>query len=435
MNLITYPYDINNFWSRFPYDSGYYWSRAASILDGTDTLFRGFVFPLYLGICGSLWNNIKAWFFIYTLVNSVFFSIILPALVNFKDYKEYSLAFSIKVFISFALLYLFFWGTFVYPLSDLFALQCACISIFYMKRIFFDEINKVIFIAINMFISAIFAYFSYNTRTIYLFFVIAASLYFIFYLVFRCKKNNVIKVIACISFFLGLCFASFPQIFLNHKKYGNFSPLVPTNGLMSHQVFWGLEIQRYETYVGKEIDVPQVNFNDIHGDRLYSEYTTNYGTKSLKNYLKFVFHHPIDMAGLYMRHLINMMLPVFPSEYIQNLNNPKFLYAILSSLVLFLWGISVFSNCISIKKTLYLIPILIPTIMIIPGAVEGRFSLPIYVYILSSFFMLTDFSLIWNILKKHYVKLVIAFIVFELLLLAIWTECLGSYRQNILLNW
>lgn len=426
------PFSSKDIAQRFPFDSGDYWNRAKKILNGTDDGFRGYFFPLYLGAIGSLWNNVVLWTIFNIAFNSLFFSLFFPMFLLSKENRIYDLQRSIRIFISFLLFYICYFGLIVYPLSDVFTIQCAVISIICIRRMIShikSGNSKYLFFA---FISGFVMYITYNVRTIYLFFVLTEFILMI--ILFFKEKIKISKQFLCLLIIVfGLIFASIPQVIFNFNNTKKLSPFVHTSNLIFQQLKWGLEMKRCDGYVGENKEIPPLMvYSDNSGIKLLNELNND----TIKSYIKLCIKHPIEISGVVVRHFINMIFPAFPSVYIRNQSSHKIFPVFVSFTVYFLFAFSLITGILRLNNNAAsFLPIFISLLFILPGAVEQRFG--------ASVFIFTSFNLILNVnVKKlleeislHKIRFIISYFGILLLLIAIWTDCLGSYAQDILIAW
>lgn len=186
--------------------------------------------------------------------------------------------------------------------------------------------------------------------------------------------NIVDAIVGFAGIVLGILAAGIPQVVMNYKNLGSFSIGVPTNGLMLQQMFWGIKYQRYDTYIPRGTDT-------VHPD-LQVFFTDAAGVKILQE---------------------------------MNLNSSKWLLGVIGFSTLFISVLSMALNsCRSWKMLGWLTPVLIPSILIIPGAVEYRFSIGIYFY----FIMNLCFNIDW---KGFVLKIIILGLCF-----AIWSSMLSG---------
>ena len=82
------------------------------------------------------------------------------------------------------------------------------------------------------------------------------------------------------------------------------------------------------------------------------------------------------------------------------------------------------------KTLIFMAPILLPVIFIIPGSVEARFGMPLMVYFLIILFVCSDINKLYHIVKLHWFKTVVLGALLFGLILSIWTNTLMSYNGS-----
>lgn len=321
-----------------------------------------------------------------------------------------------KMLALFALMYSFWSGLFLYFLTDAVALMFLSIGIYFL---FLDK-------KIGYLLGGVFMYITYNTRTIYLFPIIVIIL-FLFIYKLRAKDKSVF--LATVFIFAGIILAAIPQVIVNKNNHGVISAKVYTagnsgdygNGLFSWQLAQGLKLAEYETYVGvrDKHSSGGVAFTDTTGERIWREEGIDSQTVIIKDIVKLFFKYPLDMVGIYVRHFINMLNPVWGEMYIKNLEKVKIHLTIINYIILYIivyWNIGVKEKSIkNIKELLtdsnkeklkiYITrcTLLIPCIAILPGSVELRFFYPmymlIYVYLIYNI-GLSGIKKVWMSCKK-----------------------------------
>ena len=246
----------------------------------------------------------------------------------------------------------------------------------------------------------------------------------------KCKgfRAVILCALRCLVACIGGLIAAVPQIYMNYINLGIKSMAVPTNGLMQSQIFWGLQYQRYDTYMNYASDMvhtsPAMYFADNAGQLLINE---AYSTQTFADYFKLVVKHPIDVFLIYVRHAINYLFPAWPEAYIYDLYKCKWILGIIAFTIFFIVISAYLFKCFKgTTNLLYYIPIVTPAILIIPGAVEYRFSYPIYICVLCQFFLNIDLKkYIRNIMDKKGTVLV-TYIVTLVLTFTIWANMLAS---------
>lgn len=413
------------------FDALDYWTRGELLKEGRFYLgsidgFRGYIYPLYLGVINKIGGR-TAWNIFNAIIVATFFSWILPQMHIKKGFDKTVL---IKVSILCILLGILFIGLLVYPLSDLFAMIIISIATICMKKALDREgIVKFIYI----FLVGVFCYLAYNTRTIYMY--AGYTMLVVFAVLSFSGKSKKLK-----SVFLVLgeivvgsigCFvAAIPQIIMNYINLGKFCMGVPTGGLMLAQMYWGIQYQRYDTYfvtIADEVHpYPNVFFVDPSGMKLLNG-MYSMGFSSWSDYFRLFFTHPVDFILIYVRHFVNYLFPCWPQIYTKNLNSIKWLLGLLGFTLFFITLYVFFEKCIkNYKDIVYYIPLVVPAILIIPGAVEYRFSLAIYVFSICQLLFNVDYQKVKTSFASQKWKSIILYLIFMLLCFTIWSNMLAN---------
>ncbi len=372
-------------------DAGDYWTYGEHLVAGKFSLdsidgFRGYFFPLWLAVTNLAGGGSRiGWLIINAALVSFFLTVLLPQLTGTKIENNKGMIFSLILPV---FLIILFRGVIVYPLSDLFAdfaLLCIYIILLIRKHSRGSRLKE----------------------------------FFIFF----------------VSFSGGCIFGSIPQIIMNYKNLHIFSPMVPTKGLMLQQMLWGLQYQRYDTYLGTDPahPSPRVFFIDSAGQQIL-ELAGNVSLDGWGDYFRLFLSHPIDFLSIYAKHLVNMILPCWPDIYVTDLSSVKWLLGLFGVTILFIAVYALMEGCLKNQNGLiWFIPLLIPAILIIPGAVEGRFALPFYIFALSQLSLNLDTAKLkqkltarkWTVLTIYTITMALCF--------AVWSGMLASESVTKLL--
>lgn len=137
-----------------------------------------------------------------------------------------------------------------------------------------------------------------------------------------------------------------PQMYINGHYTGNYTPRVLTEQLSGYStslekthIFLGLSASRYETYLGNPIDypTPAVLFIDPIGQTLLAREGITLANFSYFSLLGLLIKYPLDVLGIYTRHLISLLTPVFQETYIFSIYKSK-TFTIFLSIVLWIIG-------------------------------------------------------------------------------------------------
>ena len=366
----------------YRYDASQYWNYGKLFPNLSDS-FRGYVFPMFNAICykiGTIFGNEYAG---YWIISSVVFAILFTYIYKYiamllgfnRDSEQVGWSGVACAVVTFVL----FRGLFLYPLSDLYAFFVSLGSIILLHKIVTTKSEKKsCFWAVMLGITI---YAGYNIRTIYLFvgIVIVAGIIAYFFV-----KRKWVEMIRIGSFlFVGMCVCALPQMILNNKLYGIFTWKVQTDNLMLLHLFLGIKYDRYGTYIGNPelYRSAAMYYNDYLGQNILAKENIIW-ISSYSQYLKLIFKYPLDMLGIYVRHFVNMLYPIFPNQYITSLNGLKSVYMLLFY-TLFFVSCSTFE--IKVKghmwKWVTIILMLVPCISILPGEVEIRFFIAMHMLI------------------------------------------------------
>lgn len=409
----------------FPYDSSYYWSIADSVFEnGFNILnfpetFRGCLFPLLVGIIKRVvyrlgFNSYWGWRILISGMVAGILVYAFPIIFKRNDTTHISWTNYLTNAI-FILMFCVFWGDFIqYPLSDFpacfFMLMGIAVLIWVKDKP--NRIHKIV----GGIIAGTLLYAAYNTRAAFLYGISIAIIVFTIYILREKSYRNFLVLIALIT---GMLLAATPQMMINHQYIGSWSPKVYTEQLLgyqrslqSEQVHLGLHQSRYETYIGDDTDypVPSVFFDDPIGERLIEteEITPDgfiYG-KVFKLFIKY----PLDIAGLYIRHLISLMTPVFSQMYISDLYADK---GIFISLAIIIWMIAAIDLLFDYKKKFdkitlcMLIAVIFPALLQLAGMPEIRFFLMVHLLLYYYVVNIIDYRKLYQNIKNRWIPIVI----------------------------
>lgn len=276
----------------------------------------------------------------------------------------------------------------------------------------------------------------------------------------REKKYHTILLIM-ILMAVGALIVSLPQSYINLDHYMLFTPKVLTEtgyaeGLFNRQLYWGLSIQFYMTYVGP--GAGGIRWYDEAGNLLLQ--TENLmGINTIRDYIELIIKYPLDYLGMMGRHFLNALyLPYAGGVYIQDIWVNKTGYTLVNYSILF-FGISgYFVNKKCIKKTkknslkikiqsmmqwcndeenikkLYLLGALLPCICILPGAIESRFFITAYCLIYGYVAFGCSFKKMLQNFKEHYCVWIIIYVSGLVVGCAVWGSALASSVVPILLR-
>lgn len=381
--VFTFCYLLIGGINEYKLDAANYWSFPGFLSDGhiDVTNFkkfnRGVLFPMVnlvftlfsdvLGIDATiLFRLFSAFCFAAT------FALILPKLY-FKIFGTKVSSYCILLFNAFVL---FFWGNYLaYPLSDFICIE-VLICYFYLH---FSRPS-----IIRVILQGILVGFIINTRPVYQLILPFCIILLFFYSSRRWKLFPAYTLLFVIGFFL----VSIPQFYINihaHNVYSIFLPMEKMRGenLYLTQLRWGLVIEKYETYDGSIYPAQAVFFKTKSTVGTFTpamqKNITDFG-----DYFNVFFEHPFLLTKVYLKHFFNGLDIKYRTPYLYSLKTNTFFSLLNYSIIfLFIFYIVRFAKSIrfSIERLLLLCIILSPVILAIPGAVEVRFFLPLYLLI------------------------------------------------------
>jgi hypothetical protein len=180
----------------------------------------------------------------------------------------------------------------------------------------------------------------------------------------------------------GFVLVSLPQSLISHRHFGSWS-FVPGSAahLESLQMTEGLRLQRYETFVGSGHG-PQMLYEDPAGRRLLASRPHETVTGAA-DYLELVAGHPLTMAGVFARHVINGLDQRYSTPYIEHLDGGSHRWMRLAGfLLIFLallrtaWPAA--RRSLGPARWRYPCALLLCCVTSVPSAMETRFVLPVY---------------------------------------------------------
>ncbi|MDB5053208.1 MAG: hypothetical protein JWM44_1258 [Bacilli bacterium] len=438
--FLIWLYGLHISLTNFVYDSAQYWELGKqfttkgefSWLTYNEPL-RGYILPFFSFICITIAKFIgieeMSFFrFASALVYSFFLTILIPSLYEKMTNQKLK---PFPIFGFFILIFYFWRGFFLYPLSDFISFFLIIIAIYnlvsyFLKRNFLHILSAGFFIALST-----------SARPSYQIILLPI---FILFVVHSYMKLDYKKYIphSLIIMILGMSIAYSPQLFINAKKYNVISPFIQTGiamkgNLFVQQLFWGIYLQRYETNINTDtypsasvyfydkqgisiLDKEHMMNSKISGVNLLENYTLN-------DYLKILIKYPLDMLVIYIKHIFNGMDLMYHSGYLDEVYNNRILFSLFNYTMWFISFISIFRILRTgtfLKEKYFELSIItiviLPTILSIPSAIETRFFLPFYIlnYIVISFYMLNR-RLKWGEIKSTTHKYALPYIIFILI--------------------
>lgn len=437
----------------FAYDSYYYWTIADSVKENGvwDILqfpetFRGYLFPMLLLILKnasmSVFGNEYMLFRVFTaLMLSCLLIVTMPYLFDkpIKDRKDCARIMIVYVVV------LVFWGDFLhYPLSDLIAFEFLMAGTVFLKKLCQGEEIKWKE-AIYGSCAGICFYAAYNTRAAFIYGVFGVLAVYIV-LLLKERKRTFLILSGWAGVVAGVFICSVPQALINKQYVGSYIPKVHTEqytnyqkGLEAQQVYWGLTYSSYMTYAGAtdEYAEPSVRFIDEAGEKILEREKITGESFSYGDFFKLLLKYPQDMIGIYTRHLVSLMMPMYLETYIHNLYISKGFFL---TFIMLLWFVSGMYFLCSIKnrrvnwtRTSVIFAIFIPCMLQLLGAPEVRFFLPIHFIMYFYILYYADVKECKAYVKGNGITLVVLFAVIYTLWISVVSDVLSSNEHETLL--
>ena len=420
--------------AQYYYDVGYYNNIGMSMFATGQfsfqtmiTDFRGYLFPLYLGVCHEIDLLLNITNSIH-IISSVILTLMLMVYLNFcqnifKGNVKNTGAYWLSVFVPIILLLTFFYGLVLYPLTDLYAaLFCFAAG----GCIYGAQKNTSVGKAGMMyFFSGVFIYAAYNIRTIYL-----LSIYCLVLVILFIERKSIKRMFpAIVLFVLGNLVCAAPQIVINMQRYDLFSPWINNQNLFARQLFWGLQSLKYGTYVGSEVsNLAGLYFTDPIGKQIVDTFTASGGVLTIGNYIKLFFAYPLEYIAIIGKHVYNALFILFPEQYVLQLYTNRYFYALAGLCIIFLFFVVLASNPnkTNLNEKLIILAMLLPSIAILFGAVEERFLVLPYMLVYG-YLCNFDFRILYaKRSKKNIVIFAFLFIFFVATALSVESAILGS---------
>lgn len=417
--------------SFYPFDSSLYWGLSSpSVIMNFPEVARGYFYPLVLvpvhALADMVGDNGRM---VFQFASSAVYACLLTGPIANFFLKTFGGTLSFARRTAFALLTIaVFPGLFLYPLSDLPALLVLIVSVVLASR------TNAQYWLCWLFLSGAAASAAYNIRTIYLFAAIA--LFFVILFVFMRGKSWRLRTFGMLAFLLGALIVATPQMLINKRIHGTATPLVIAmvkgKPLMAQQLYWGMVVQRYETYAGKDSPAPSLYYRDPAGIALRDFDSSSSSDPNLRGYLAMVLRHPVHFLGIYGRHLVNGLDVRDGIVYAEKSSTNKSVVSFLCFCLLFfcvlIYGLRKEKRWI---EAAYLAPILLPVLAILPGAVETRFFIPIYLVLFGA--LITRFE--WETFKatiyQHWLVISLVFVLLSSVSLGITSAAMACISYEL----
>lgn len=435
--LIGMKYSYAKNITEYCYDAKTYWFMADGMIDGSfyyPETFRGYFFATLISLLKKMWQGIRGWWFLSNITVAVGFAFGIPYLLKQRAINSF------QEFVRGMMSYIFFliiWGNYMqYPLSDGFAAICAILGVCLMMLVTNKQLSKCL-LFISSILSGALLYMAYNTRVVYLYCGVAAIIIF---LLFN-KKNKAIVVILIMMIGSGLI--AVPQCSINYSYTGKFTPKVYTENysynsrdLVDTQVFWGLYGIKYDTYIGDEklYESASVYYIDPVGEEIIQREKMTQQTFKKTDLIGLFVKYPLDMVGIYVRHLVALLIPSSTQMYITNIYNDKTVLALVFIILWIVAGMACLFSIKSINKNvLWIIAVLIPSLLQMLGFTELRFFIAVHMVTYVYVFLVVDYKALCNELKDRWLSVVCTMIISFVLLTTVYGDILASNQKRTML--
>lgn len=204
-------------------------------------------------------------------------------------------------------------------------------------------------------------------------------------LVERTPRSIAIRTGAALA---GALLALAPQVISNLRVHDTFSlQPVASDQLAGLQLKEGLRLERYETFAGNAVVQPQgVRFTN---EDLADELGNERAFESTGDWLEFVAGHPLPVASVYGRHLVNGLDARFGGTYVEDFGSGRPLSAV-NAIILMTALVVLISRRIRQRTYRWRGPATYVTIVVaatmvpaVLGAVEPRFFIAVHTALIS----------------------------------------------------
>lgn len=367
----------------FVYDSLLYWTLTDSFVgaDGQRSLWnfdnelRGYVPALLFGGLRELGANPAATVLVFNaLLLAAIATVLAPAVARiawpsarFGLVRRWAVA---------ALLLVFWRGYLNYPLADLPALAAVLSMIVMLSRA--PRVGPLLLAGVAGGIAV-------NLRPAYM--LIVPAVLIVAWWNSRgaaptpSRKRSGVAVVAVA---VGLVLVFVPQSIVAQRNHGTASPIPgAAANLTQFQLYYGLLLQRYDTYVGTEGRAPQMNYRDPHTAEILAELDPPGQIDGYGAYAQLALEHPITIAGVFLRHVVNGLDQRYSTPYIETVDEGRqrplrllgFL-VIFAALVRLAWP-AARRSLGTPARWRYPVLIGLTCATVLPSAVETRFMLPV----------------------------------------------------------
>ncbi len=432
------------------WDSEYYFGIADSVLssgsfritDFPDT-YRGYLLPVLILLFKSMFRGVWGWRILISVILSAGMSFVFPYILDDKGIDTFA---KLMRLIPVMVAVIFFWGDFLqYPLSDIPSIIFLGAGTALLISLIRKNELSILSSVIRSLSAGIMMYAAYNTRAAFLYGILPVLVIFVFFM----RKIPVKTIICLLCMLIGISSVALPQCLINRKYLGRFTPSINTNkyteefydysqDLMTQQVYWGLLYDRFEGYIGDLNEFPDnaVYYDDHVGASIIEQEGLDETIFKLSDFFRLYVKYPVDMTGIYIRHLVSLMTPVYNEQYITDMYGSKALTVGVSMIIWLLTGISI-CNTIARKNltcsALWVIALIIPSLLQLLGAPEIRFFIPLYLLAYTYVFVMIDYRSLYSDIKERIWGVVIVSGIVALLWLAIIGDIMSNCNSRTIL--
>ncbi|HYC81658.1 MAG TPA: hypothetical protein VEB65_07720 [Solirubrobacterales bacterium] len=374
----------------FYWDSGEYWRLSHAFTapghlvlpDFEDDGLRGYALPLVL----FLWREVLGLFtdnaafmvmLLYSLLFAAIGALLAPRFARIA-WPERTWGATRRVLLG-ALLVLFWGGFLNYPLSDFPALAAALAALILVTR----PQSRLAMLA-----SGLTAGLALVARPAYLLLVpCLVGLAVWDWWEHRGEgegggENPRRRALGLALLLLGVVVALIPQGLIHHHESGNLNPLPGGSSLASTQLTQGLKLQRLDGWVGDDRGT-SLEYRDPSTAGIVRDLPGGKVTGS-GEYAEIALQHPLTIAGVFLRHLVNGLDQRYTTPYVEHLDPPatRRLLRVAGFAIVFLALLRVLwpaaRRRLGPARWRYPVALLLITVTSLAGAMETRFLLPIY---------------------------------------------------------
>lgn len=371
----------------FQYDSAAYWELADSftrngsfsLLNYADGL-RGYALPLLNLLLSHLADVLDlSASFVVTLFNALvvaFIGAVLAPLLAQRTWSHLPWRIGRRLALT-ALLIVFWLGYIIYPLSDFPALLLALVAVLAASHRAAPG-----WLALAGATSAL----AVVVRPSYVLLAILAPLLAVWE--WRSERPTERPTrgrfaLSMALFAFAFAIVAVPQSLAAHRHHGTWSFIPGTSeDLSGFQLTSGLQMQRYETYIGQDKPSGSMRYLDAGGLRLLHEEAGG-AIHGPGDYAKLVWSHPVTMVGLLVRHTVNGLDQRYSTPYVENLDTGSLSWQRLAGfLLVFLAMLRIAwpqaRRCLGPARWRYPAAIALCCATALPSAMETRFLLPLH---------------------------------------------------------